>query len=258
MKNKREREEACYVCNHYHDYEGGEPCGICGHRLLETTEKLPPSSALPTEILPGFLYQGSYDHASRSELLKTVGITHILNTVPKCQVLYKNSFKYHTTQESPPPFEECFAFLESVRQEGARVLVHCMSGASRSPSVVIGYLMRLRSWRLTESYKWVKDRRPGIKLAEDEVVRLEELERSLRGSTSDDFRAALEAPSAPALSGGPFTWGASNAFSSPSWQPSPPTSTPPAAFNFVGRGGPGGKTFVFGGAMSGMPTQMDT
>lgn len=28
----------------------------------------------------------------------------------------------------------------------------------RSPAIVIGYLMKVRNWRLTESYKWVKDK----------------------------------------------------------------------------------------------------
>ena len=36
-------------------------------------------SAFPSEILPEFLYLGSYDNASRSELLKTQGITRVLN-----------------------------------------------------------------------------------------------------------------------------------------------------------------------------------
>lgn len=34
---------------------------------------------LPTNVIPGFLYLGSYDTASRVEVLKTMGITHILN-----------------------------------------------------------------------------------------------------------------------------------------------------------------------------------
>jgi hypothetical protein len=32
--------------------------------------------------------------------------------------------------------------------------------------VVIAYLMKLRGWRLAESYKWVKDKRPNIKISE--------------------------------------------------------------------------------------------
>lgn len=37
------------------------------------------ASSIPTPILEGFLYLGSYDNASRSDVLKIVGITHILN-----------------------------------------------------------------------------------------------------------------------------------------------------------------------------------
>lgn len=77
---KRERENPCGVCGHYHKYEEGEVCGICGHRAPQSSET--PSfhfSAFPTEILPDFLYLGSYDNASRSELLKTQGISRVLN-----------------------------------------------------------------------------------------------------------------------------------------------------------------------------------
>lgn len=77
---KRERENPCGICGHYHKYEEGEVCGICGHRMpddgLRTCIQV---SAFPSEILPEFLYLGSYDNASRSELLKTQGISHVLN-----------------------------------------------------------------------------------------------------------------------------------------------------------------------------------
>ena len=43
------------------------------------------------------------------------------------------------------------ARADEVQQLGGRVLVHCMTGLSRSPTVVIYYLMRRNSWRL----RWV-------------------------------------------------------------------------------------------------------
>ncbi|THG21412.1 hypothetical protein TEA_008508 [Camellia sinensis var. sinensis] len=77
---KRERENPCGVCGHYHKYEEGEVCGICGHRMPAVSEKTSLQvSAFPSEILPEFLYLGSYDNASRSELLKTQGISRVLN-----------------------------------------------------------------------------------------------------------------------------------------------------------------------------------
>ena len=37
---------------------------------------------------------------------------------------------------------------DEVQRQGGKVLVHCMSGMSRSPAVVIFHLMRRNSWRL--------------------------------------------------------------------------------------------------------------
>lgn len=124
MKQKREREEPCDVCGHYHDvrkqrgcpqapsrrrpasfrrsprraashprpaqpcvqYHGGEPCAICGHHLeappgapAAATPPPKPPSAFPSEVVPGFLFLGSYDHASRHEILKALGVGNILN-----------------------------------------------------------------------------------------------------------------------------------------------------------------------------------
>jgi dual specificity MAP kinase phosphatase len=79
---KRERENPCGICGHYHKYEEGEVCGVCGHRLKPSDGEGAPSShesAFPTEVLKEFLFLGSYDNASRSEVLRTLSISHILN-----------------------------------------------------------------------------------------------------------------------------------------------------------------------------------
>eukprot|EP00882_Tetradesmus_deserticola_P019594 GHRQ01021100.1.p1 GENE.GHRQ01021100.1~~GHRQ01021100.1.p1 ORF type:complete len:171 (-),score=19.53 GHRQ01021100.1:412-924(-) len=121
-------------------YEGGEPCSICGHVMIPAAAR-DHDSCMPTTILSGFLYLGSYDTASRQELLKALGITHVLNvscgqgflsldvratllirccalqTVPTCPALYKNTFTYHTVELAPPEFDECFTFLGKCGEE---------------------------------------------------------------------------------------------------------------------------------------------
>lgn len=72
---KREREPACPVCFHYHKWEQGEVCKTCGHRPSTPSERREPASTFPSEILPEFLYLGSYDNASRNELLKAVRVS---------------------------------------------------------------------------------------------------------------------------------------------------------------------------------------
>ncbi|KAM7271331.1 hypothetical protein ACFE04_030545 [Oxalis oulophora] len=178
---KRERENPCGICGHYHDYENGEICGTCGHRIPQSSEQSSVHvSAFPSEILPDFLYLGSYDNASRSELLKTQGISCLLNTVPSCQNLYKNSFGYHCLEDSKNlAFDEAIPYLEKCEKEKARVLVHCMSGRNRSPAIVIAYLMKSRGWRLAQSYQWVKERRPSVEISKDFYYQLQEFEEKI-------------------------------------------------------------------------------
>lgn len=180
---KRERENPCAICGHYHKFEEGEVCTVCGHRLQGANEKSAHApSALPSEILVDFLYVGSYDNASRAELLKIQGISRILNTVPKCQNLYKNSFTYHCLKEEQTlPFNEAVDFIEQCRNDQVRVLVHCMSGQSRSPAIVIAYLMRYKGWRLAESYQWVKERRSTINLTPAVLKQLQDYEMEVFG-----------------------------------------------------------------------------
>lgn len=194
MKVKREREEACSTCGHYHDYEGGEPCKVCGH-VLAVAAAGRPETVMPTTVIPGFLYLGSYDTASRQELLKAMQITDVLNTVPSCQPLFKNTFNYHTVSCAPPEFDECFGFLDKVNSDNKRVLVYCMTGVSRGPAVVIGYLMKLRNWRLAEAYKWVKDKRPAVNVSQGDTQRLMDLEMRLHNCCSVPFGfAAISLP----------------------------------------------------------------
>ncbi|CAK9134751.1 unnamed protein product [Ilex paraguariensis] len=180
---KRERENPCGVCGHYHKYEEGEVCGVCGHRMPAATENsLLQVSAFPSEILPEFLYLGSYDNASRAELLKTQGISRVLNTVPACQNLYKNSFTYHCLQDDQNlPFDDAVQFLEQCEKDKARVLVHCMSGKNRSPAIVIAYLMKSKGWRLAQSYQWVKERRSSVDLTQATYQQLQEYEQKIYG-----------------------------------------------------------------------------
>ncbi|GMI69120.1 DUAL SPECIFICITY PROTEIN PHOSPHATASE 1E, indole-3-butyric acid response 5 [Hibiscus trionum] len=206
---KRERENPCGICGHYHKYEEGEICGICGHRIPLSSDKTSLHvSAFPSVILPDFLYLGSYDNASRSELLMTQGITRVLNTVPACQNLYKNSFTYHCLQDDRIlQFDDAIQFLEQCERDKARVLVHCMSGKNRSPAIVIAFLMKSKGWRLPQSYQWVKERRTSVDINQAIYQQLQEYEQKLFGSSNNNNPALF----AFQLAGAPFSAGFSKA-----------------------------------------------
>uniref|UniRef100_A0A1J3JLG3 Protein-tyrosine-phosphatase IBR5 n=1 Tax=Noccaea caerulescens TaxID=107243 RepID=A0A1J3JLG3_NOCCA len=241
---KRERENPCSVCGHYHKYEEGEVCGICGHRMPVTSDMAAAQvhvSAFPSEILPEFLYLGSYDNASRSELLKTQGISRVLNTVPLCQNLYRNSFTYHClADEKVLQFDDAIQFLDQCEKDKARVLVHCMSGKSRSPAVVIAYLMKRKGWRLAESHQWVKQRRPTTDINQEFYQQLEEFERTIFGPR-EGMMSAMNINDAPAFGFGGFPEVNNNQEQAPvvfnnapasSIFSSPASSIPPQGFTF--------------------------
>lgn len=239
---KRERENPCAICGHYHKFEEGEACGVCGHRMQGANEKSPQMpSAFPTEVLPAFLYLGSYDNASRAELLKAQGIARILNTVPACQNLYKNSFHYHCLKEEQTlPFNEAVEFIEQCNKDKVRVLVHCMSGKNRSPAIVIAYLMRYKKWRLPESYQWVKDRRPSINLNSAVLKQLQDYEKEVFGEN------ASTTPIFTTQNGLAFGFGFEN---NTEVAPSPPTFFQPIAnpiFDLGAANSQNPASFVFG------------
>jgi len=60
-------------------------------------------------------------------------------------------------------FDECFAFIDTARDTGGRVLVHCMAGVSRSASIVIGYLMKVKDMDFVTAFNHVKAKRPTIR-----------------------------------------------------------------------------------------------
>lgn len=207
MASKRGREEACDLCGHYHDYEGGEPCSVCGHRLEAKQDVVhsAPRTA-PSAILANWLYLGSFDVASRCEMLKMLGISHVLNTVPTSSNLYTTSFTYHTVSSTPPDFEECNKFLDTVQAEGHKVLVHCMTGASRSPSVVVAYLMHLRGWDLAAAARWVRDVHPAIALTAGDEMRLKHYDKQRTANKAAEQGASMGGSSLP-----PSAWGTSAA-----------------------------------------------
>ncbi|KAK1296988.1 Protein-tyrosine-phosphatase IBR5 [Acorus calamus] len=182
---KRERENPCGVCGHYHKYEEGEVCGICGHRMALNTERpIHHSSAFPSEIIPEFLYLGSYDNASRSELLKTQGISCILNVENAEHSIGKCLFSRPVWERMRGAWGKMICF-EKCERDKARVLVHCMSGKNRSPAIVIAFLMKSKGWKLAQSFQWVKDRRPEVELSSAAAVhqQLQEFEQKIFGST---------------------------------------------------------------------------
>lgn len=111
-----------------------------------------------------FLYFGSQDVACDPDILNSLRITDILSvgvTVP----MYKG-FKYKFIEAYDLPsfdmkniFNECFFYIENIRLLNRRVFVHCNAGISRSPTIIIAYVMKHLNISFEDSFKLVKETR---------------------------------------------------------------------------------------------------
>ncbi|KND02796.1 uncharacterized protein SPPG_01877 [Spizellomyces punctatus DAOM BR117] len=149
------------------------------------------------EILPG-LWLGPYQCSKNKELLKSKGITHVLcirdsNERHVVKTTFPDDFVYHVIEvsESPmqnliPYFPDAKQFIDYALEQGGRVLVHCNSGISRSPSFVVAYVMMSQRWGFQESFTFVQNKRFCMNPNEGFKYQLKEFEPIWRAS-DDEF-----------------------------------------------------------------------
>ncbi|PIA52827.1 hypothetical protein AQUCO_01000596v1 [Aquilegia coerulea] len=178
MEMESQQEELlllCEVCEHNHKYE---VCGVCGH------------SPTHYHITKLDSVEGAYRCLGRSEMCRIFSTGELTLTITITIIIYETvtvfrrynhldmfcvfdcvninarHFTCHSLQEKKVlQFDDAIHFLDQCEEKQARVLVHCMTGNSRSAAIVIAYLMKFKGWRLEQSYQWVKERRPPVDLS---------------------------------------------------------------------------------------------
>ncbi|KAK4047764.1 tyrosine/serine/threonine protein phosphatase pps1 [Microbotryomycetes sp. JL221] len=151
----------------------------------------------PSRILP-YLYLGNLNHAMNADMLKQLGITHVVSVgesalnAPKppqfsssslfdiecgsdntsalwlaerlgnVQVLDMKNVADDGIDSIRPHMDTALDFIEQARWQGGKVLVHCRVGVSRSASIVIAYLMKFIELDLASSYLLTRSRRLNI------------------------------------------------------------------------------------------------
>lgn len=132
-----------------------------------------------------FLFFGSQDIACDSNILCKLQITDVLSvgiTVPVQQDIV---YKYIDALDLPSfnikhIFDECFLYIENIRLLNRRVFVHCNAGISRSPTIVIAYVMKYLKIGFMDAFKLVKKTRSTIKPNDGFVSQLKEYEDYLK------------------------------------------------------------------------------
>lgn len=78
-------------------------------------------------------------------------------------------------------------------------LVHCAAGMSRSPALIMAYLMKYKGVTLCQAHHWVRQSRPSICLNAGFWDQLLDYEKRLYGKNTVKVAAPLEMPKTPKM-----------------------------------------------------------
>jgi protein-tyrosine phosphatase len=73
-------------------------------------------------------------------------------------------------------------FIDSHRQNGRTVFVHCRNGVSRSGMVVVAYLMWEHGWTRDDALKFAREKRPIVRPNTAFMDQLADWEKVLGGA----------------------------------------------------------------------------
>ncbi|KAI1903272.1 hypothetical protein AGOR_G00025500 [Albula goreensis] len=142
----------------------------------------------PTEIFD-HVYLGSEWNASNLEELQTSGVRYILNVTREIDNFFPGLFEYHNIRVYDEEatdllayWNDTYKFISKAKKAGAKCLVHCKMGVSRSASTVIAYAMKEYGWDLEQAFDYVKERRGVTKPNPSFMRQLEEYQGILLAS----------------------------------------------------------------------------
>ena len=109
------------------------------------------------------IYLGNIDAAFNKKKLKQLGIKKVLTVMSAFGNHYSPHEFIHKSIDVDDDFrtniichfKECISFIEGKD----KIFVHCAAGMSRSPTIVIAYIMWKKKLRLNEAIKFVKEKR---------------------------------------------------------------------------------------------------
>lgn len=123
----------------------------------------------PIKILD-YLYLGNFDAADYSNL-KDYNISAVVCLTSDSHEYPEDINLYHIDNISenldPNSFnifqlQDAIKFIDNEIKNKNNILVHCMLGSSRSPTVIIAYVMKSLKMTVTEACLFVKQKAPHI------------------------------------------------------------------------------------------------
>ncbi|ORX56247.1 hypothetical protein DM01DRAFT_1334735 [Hesseltinella vesiculosa] len=146
--------------------------------------------SFPSRMLP-FLYLGNLNHATNPAMLKALGISYVVSVGENAdlnnqdfQHLFLDNLYDDGIDSVKSQYDRTVAFVDEAHKRGAKCLIHCRVGVSRSAALTIAYVMHhFEPLSLVAAYTLVRARRlnviiqPNLKF----MYELLQLEQQLTG-----------------------------------------------------------------------------
>lgn len=134
---------------------------------------------------------GGRENASDHEELLRSGFTHVCNCALQVDNYFEGEFVYlklhlHDSPEEDlvPHFQTVNGFLKRVERLRGRALIHCVSGVSRSPALLVAHLMIHKRMPLLQAYTLVRSKRRAVQPNQQFRLQLAKFEIMLFGASS--------------------------------------------------------------------------
>jgi len=132
------------------------------------------------------VFLSSQDVVNDFQLLKSNGITHIVNAGVGIANVFPKKFVYLNVNlldlpdsDIRPHFDTVLPFMRDAVEGGGKVLVHCNAGVSRSASFAIAYIIRFHKSKFLDAFNQVRGVRPAVKPNAGFERQLREYEKEL-------------------------------------------------------------------------------
>lgn len=109
----------------------------------------------------GNFSSATYDALQKNKITSVVCLTKDKHDYPpEIKLFHIDDISEDLSPESfaLKKLESAVDFIEQQIDAGENVLVHCMAGACRSPTVIIAYIIKKRELTVTEACNYVKQR----------------------------------------------------------------------------------------------------
>lgn len=162
-----------------------------------TLSEMPPKGLLDTGcmIIPSALYLGPRSAASSIPFLTANSITHVLSIgiSPRTRIegIVYHRLALNDDSFAPilPTLASAIDIIDSALQSNkgrGRILVHCFAGISRSPTIIVGYLMKQRGLSLRNALGHILRVRPRVSPNYGFLAQLKTMEVELHGTSTLD------------------------------------------------------------------------